>query len=799
MKVKCNHCNLEFDKDVMIEDDGKLFCCKGCQNVFHLLNSEGLDSFYDKIGDTKLQPAKEYDNDLDKFDTQSFYDAYVTLNSDGFNEIDLIIEGIHCSACVWLNEKVLDQTDGIVEANINFTNNKAKIVWDDDILKLSKIIDTIRAIGYNAYPYSSSESNKRLKKANQDYFIRMMVAVFASLNIMMLGVAKYTGFFTGIESETKELVHLGEFILSTPVLFYSGWVFFRGAYFGIKNRFINMDILIVVGSLLTYIYSLNVLITNVGESYFDSVTMIITFVLVGKYLEVIGKKSAVDTIDKLKSTIPTTATIIKDDSKQDISIYDIKVGDIIELKAGEKVSVDGVLIATNGSFDESSITGESNIIYKTKGDKVFSGTINLDTTIYYSATKTWQNSTLHSIVTLIEDSLNSKPQIEQMANNISKYFSITILLISLLTFVFWYIFEPNTGFILASSRFEQALIVSIAVIVIACPCALSLATPIASLVGISQMSKKGILFKEAKFIEVISKADILLLDKTGTITNGRLKVVKSTIYKEFDTDILYSLSSSSNHPISCAIKEFIEDNSKYYQLDNIKTISAEGVVANYKGKTILGGNQKLLKRYGIEYNYSGVNSLYIFAVDGEIVAVYELSDTIKDGVKDSIKYIKSLGVEIIMVTGDNYQVALKVAKSVLVDEVVAQIDPIEKANIVQKYKDMGKTVVMVGDGLNDAVALSKADISIAMGNGADISIAVSDIVILNNRFENIKETFRLSNRTFKFIKQNLWISLVYNSITVPLAVFGYVIPLIAALSMSVSSLIVVGNSMRIGK
>jgi Cu+-exporting ATPase len=222
-------------------------------------------------------------------------------------------------------------------------------------------------------------------------------------------------------------------------------------------------------------------------------------------------------------------------------------------------------------------------------------------------------------------------------------------------------------------------------------------------------------------------------------------------------------------------------------------------VANYKGKTILGGNQKLLKRYGIEYNYSGVNSLYIFAVDGEIVAVYELSDTIKDGVKDSIKYIKSLGVEIIMVTGDNYQVASKVAKSVLVDEVVAQIDPIEKANIVQKYKDMGKTVVMVGDGLNDAVALSKADISIAMGNGADISIAVSDIVILNNRFENIKETFRLSNRTFKFIKQNLWISLVYNSITVPLAVFGYVIPLIAALSMSVSSLIVVGNSMRIGK
>ena len=316
-KVKCNHCHLEFTKVIMIKEGDLNFCCKGCQGVYHLLKDDGLDSFYEKLGNRTIAPPLEIDNDdLEKFDSKNFLDNYVKITKDGFSQIDLIIEGIHCAACVWLNEKVLYETKGIIEANINFTSNKARITWDDEKLKLSEIILKIRAIGYNAYAYDSSVADIAATKAKRDYFIRMMVAVIASMNIMMLSVAKYTGFFTGIAEEVKNMIHIGEFLLSTPVLFYSGWVFFKGAYYGIKNRIITMDFLVAFGSTLTYTYSLFILFGAKGESYFDSVAMIITFVLVGKYLEVIGKKSAVDTLDKIKSSLPLEAVVVDENNNK---------------------------------------------------------------------------------------------------------------------------------------------------------------------------------------------------------------------------------------------------------------------------------------------------------------------------------------------------------------------------------------------------------------------------------------------------------------------------------------------------
>lgn len=315
-KIKCDHCHLEYEKEVMIKDYSLHFCCKGCQGVYHLLKTDGLDSFYDKLGNKTIAPPLEVDNDVEKFDTHSFEENFITTTNEGFKKIDLIIEGIHCAACVWLNEKVLFDTEGIIEANINFSTNKAKIVWDNEKIKLSQIILKIRSIGYNAYAYDATIADEKATKSKRDFFIRMMVAVFATMNIMMLSVAKYTGFFTGIDEQIKNYIHFGEFILSTPVLFYSGWIFFKGAYYGLKNRILNMDFLVSSGATFSYIYSLYILFGGKGESYFDSVAMIITFVLVGKYLEVIGKKSAVDTLDKIKSSIPLEATIIENSIKK---------------------------------------------------------------------------------------------------------------------------------------------------------------------------------------------------------------------------------------------------------------------------------------------------------------------------------------------------------------------------------------------------------------------------------------------------------------------------------------------------
>ncbi len=793
--IKCTHCQLEFDESVMITEDNNpnvYFCCNGCQGVYHILKDDGLDDFYEKMGNSKIAPPLQVESDSSGFDMESFKQRYIKTTADGFSSIDLVIEGIHCAACIWLNEKVLANTEGIVDATINFTNNKAKIVWDEETIALSKVIDTIRSIGYNAYPYDRTAEDIKATKNKKDYFMRMAIAVFASMNIMMIDVAKYAGFFSGMKDETLHLVHIAEFIFSTPVLFYSGWIFFKGAYYGLKNRIVNMDLLVSAGATLTYIYSLYVLFGGKGHSYFDSVAMIITFVLVGKYLEVIGKKNAVDTMDKIRSQVPHEATIVEEGIKKIVPLDAIKVGDIIEVKRGEKATVDGMLIGSTATFDESSLSGESLPVEKKEGATIYSGTINSGKVIRYTATKNYANSTLSNIVNLLEDALASKPEIEDTTNELSKYFSITILLLSLVTFGAWYWLDND---------FEEALIVAISVIVIACPCALALATPIASLIGISWAAEKGLLFKEAKFIETFSKADTVVLDKTGTITEGKLEVKKVTgeISSEI-LPILYALSDGSTHPVSLAIKKYLEKNFESIEtieLFNIEQVEGKGLKANYNDRIIAGGNSRLIDELEIDFEFDTVYTVYHFAIDGKVVLSFELDDSLKEGITELIDYLSTIKVNIIMATGDNEKVAKRVSESIGLKEYKSELSPIDKANYIKSLKDDAKGVVMVGDGINDALALSYADVAIAMGSGADVALAVSDVVILNNSLKAIEDSFMISQRTFKFIKQNLAISLIYNVITIPIAMAGYVIPLVAALSMSLSSLLVVGNSMRI--
>jgi Cu+-exporting ATPase len=767
----------------MIKDDKNYFCCKGCQGVYHLLKNDGLDSFYDKRKNFKISPPIKTDDDLARFDLNTFQKIYVKDTQDGYKQINLIIQGIHCSACVWLNEKVLYQTDGIIEANINFTNYKATIVWDNSKLKLSQIIQKIQAIGYDAYPYDKTTSNKKATKDKRDFFIKMMVAVFASINIMMLGVAKYSGFFTGIDKDILSLVHWGELVLTTPVLFYSGAIFFKGAYYGVKNRIINMDFLVISGASITYIYSLYVMFSGYGHSYFDSVTMIITFVLVGKYLEVLGKKSASDTLDTIKSQLPSETTVIKNNQKTILSPDEVQIGDIIELKAGEKASVDGVVISGQSTFDQSSLSGESIPIDKKIDDKIISGTLNLDGVILYKATKDYEHSTLNSIVNIIEDSLNSKSDIENKTNELSKYFSITILSIAILSFISWYFF---------SGDFEKSLIILISVIVIACPCALALATPIASLVGIGQLAKKRLLFKEAKYLQTLAQTDILVLDKTGTITKGNLKVKNQSLnLDKKQLNLLYSLVSSSNHLVSIAIKKYLQNNFTnltLLNLQNTKQLPSFGMEATFDDVKIFGGKLQDGKDYA--------NTVFHFTIDDKTISTFLLEDEVKKDAKEILQYFKKQNIKIVLATGDNQKVTKQIANEVGIDDFRANMTPQDKSNLIEKLKKDNKIVVMVGDGANDALALAKAHIGIVMKGGSDMSIAISDIVILDNSLSGLKNSIKISKKTYSLIKQNLTISLIYNIITIPLAIAGFVIPLVAALSMSLSSLLVVLNSLR---
>ncbi|MCF6244597.1 MAG: heavy metal translocating P-type ATPase [Sulfurovum sp.] len=798
-QIACTHCNLTFYEDVLIKEETEgathYFCCKGCQGVYHLLNSEGLGTFYDKLGDTQLNPASQAphsDSDLEKFDLEGFKNKYIKIHEDDLCEINLIIEGIHCSACVWLNEKVLHKTDGVIEASINYTNNKAKVVWDPDMVKLSDIIQTIRSIGYNAYPYDPALQEERAVATRKTYYTRILVAVFGSMNIMWLAIAHYAGYFSGIEQSYTNILNVAQFILATPVLFYSGWIFFRGAYYGYKNNIVNMDTLVASGALLAYIYSIYAMLTQKGEVYFDSVVMIITFVLVGKYLEVLSKKQAVDTLDNIMGSTPTEVTVVKNGIKSLVSVENVQVADQIELKPGERVVIDGTVLLGAASFDESSLTGENEPIYKQKGDSLLSGSLCLDSVIVYEASKDVSASLLTSIVNLLEVSMSKKPHIEQLANSISGWFSTIILLIALLTFAAWYYFV---------GEFEQALIVGISVIVIACPCALGLATPMATLVGVSMAAKRGILFKEAGFLESMAKSDILFLDKTGTITHGKPSVQHAHTQEGFDVTLLYALVSTSDHPISKGIVNYLtETNDKIETilLENIYSIDARGVTATHKNHSLIGGNVSLLKEKGIAYNdIDSKHSLFFFAIDNKVVVYFELSDTIKENAVQSLDTIRDMGIEIIMLTGDHDKSAQNVASQVGITKIHSKLLPQDKAKIIEQYQEKGHITVMVGDGINDTVALGLSDISIAMGHGADVAIDISDVVLLDDTIESLHHAYKLSRRTYKAIKENLGFSLLYNVVAVPLAMMGFVNPLIAALSMSLSSLVVVGNSLRI--
>jgi len=426
-----------------------------------------------------------------------------------------------------------------------------------------------------------------------------------------------------------------------------------------------------------------------------------------------------------------------------------------------------------------------------EGDEILSGTICLDSVVRYTATKHANESLLHTITEMLSDAVTKKPRIEQLANTVSGWFSLAILSIALLTFAGWW---------WVGGDFERALIVGISVIVIACPCALGLATPMATLIGISRAAKAGLLFKEASLLETMAKSTLLALDKTGTITEGKPSVVKIDTFEGFDPAMLLALVQSSDHPVSQGIARYLLDHYDALTppaLQMIKSIEAQGVTAQHRGVPLAGGNAALMQQQAIACDTRGEHTLFFFAIGGKLVARFELRDQLKTGAIEAIAAIRAMGIRVVMLTGDHDATARRIAHEVGIDTYHAALLPTDKAALIDRFHDEGQIVVMAGDGINDAIALAKSDIAIAMGSGADIAIEVSDIVLLEERPENIADAFTISRRTYQTIKQNLGASILYNIIAVPLAVAGYVNPLVAALAMSLSSLFVVANSSRI--
>ena len=766
----------------MLEKDGHFFCCTGCEAVFELVQSKGLGDFYERLGKNSLEPVNFKQN-------LGVFDSFVRPTNEGFSEIHLVIDGIFCAACVWLNEKILIEEQGVIEASVNPLTHKARVVFDERQVSLKRILTLIQSIGYKPSAYDPLKQEQKALSTKREFYSKLVVAVACVMNVMWIAVAKYAGFFSLMDAQTKDILNFAEFVLASPVLFYTGSAFYKNAYFSLKHGQISMDFLVIFGASLAYTYSLWAMFSRGGEVYFDSVAMIICFVFVGKYLEVLVKKHATDTMDGLNDFLKGEILVFNGKEFAPKDAYAVQVGDIIQLKTGDKILIDGVCVRGEASIDSSSLSGESEPVLVQAGTNINSACVVLDGSVEYRALKPYVESKLSQIISLLE--LSQKPKIQSLVAQIAVYFSRTVLAVALLCFCFWYFVRESGA--------EFALINAISVLIIACPCALALATPVSNLIALFQALKLKVLFKSSDKIEDLSKCDYAVFDKTGVLTDFKLKIVRYELNQKANLNELFAFINLSNHPVSASIREFLQEkvrDKKHLEFSAVKEVRAKGISARLKNDEFIGGNAHFLQECGIKMNQKFSDTHFVFAKNGEILAHFEFESVLRAGASELVSYLKKIKMPIKMLTGDNEKAAQKVALKLGITDFTAFCLPENKMQVITTLSHKHK-VLMVGDGVNDALALQNAAVAVSLKQGADLAVQNSDIILLKNDLHALEQAIRLSKKTFIIIKQNLAFSLCYNALTIPLAFVGLINPLVAAASMSLSSVVVILNALRI--
>ncbi|MDY3245796.1 heavy metal translocating P-type ATPase [Campylobacter sp.] len=805
----CKHCAGHFEAEAVIDANGNEFCCNGCKNVYAYLKSQGLSEFYSKLKKGEQNLAKPSSKHFDKQSAGSMFSKLLHRdeNSPFICELEVLISGIHCPACIWLNEKALSNLEGVLELNISAATSKARVLFDERKTALEEILNLIIAIGYDPKPFN--EVNGAKNSLSREYYARLIVALACSMNIMWVAIAVYSGYFEGLSLGAKKILHFAEFVLASPPVFYTASVFYRSALSSLKLRQISMDVNVSLGILSVYFYSVYAMLSGLPEVYFDSACMLVTFIFTGKFLQTKATQKAAQELENISSLFVEQVMSVKNLGNSRIpsisefkpcDVSEVKSGDFVLLRSGERAMIDGVVLSGEASVDNSSINGESVPVGISKDDALLSGALCAEGSVIYKATSSFQGSFLNKLSKLLSNASFARAQIEELANKISSHFGWAILGLCVASFVFWSVAN------ISAWSGANAFGIAISVLVIACPCALSLATPIATLVAMGTSTKRSIVFKDAKVLETLAKCDIIAFDKTGTLSKANLKVLSEQRFLPFDDGALLALASASTHPISKAVASYILENalSPFRQdaLENIQNIAGKGITATYKGVKIAGGSAAFIesmafvKSLGASLADEGGSSEYYFMYDNKLVARFFLDDELREGAKASIKELKKMGLKVLMLSGDKQIVASKVASELGIDKSHGELNPEQKATLIKELQKSAN-VVMVGDGINDILALKSANVGIAMGSGASVSVGVSDVVLLRDELGDLVFALRLAKKTFKVIKENLFISLVYNALSIPLAMAGFIIPLFAAISMSFSSLLVVLNSLRL--
>ncbi|GAA7621458.1 heavy metal translocating P-type ATPase [Helicobacter pylori] len=787
--MKCSHCQLEFKESELFKEvihhKELYFCCTGCARVYALLLDLNLESFYDKLNDSTLAPVTPQDSMSTSMSALELEQALEENNKGDFI-LNLLLEKTHCNACLWLNQKVLERLKGVKKVSVNFTTHHLQIVFDKS-LNPKEIVQKIESLGYETKIYNAKNYALKAQKEQRSYLLTLSVGFFATMNLMFIAIAKYASYGgasygAGMDKLMQRNLDLVSLFLSLLVLVVVGRFFIKGAFYGLKNGVLGMDLSVSFGALSAFVYSIYAMLVS-QETYFEASSTILTLVFGSKFLELKARLFANEKCLALESHEIHSVIVVENGKQIEKHPKDVAIGSVVLVPSGAKIALDGVLL-NHASVDASLISGEFKPLELGVNDQILGGYVNVGVPFSYQVSANFQNSRLSGLLETLKKSFLEKPLIESSANKIADIFSKAVLFLALISFLLW---QFGLG-----GNFEKALMVCISVLVISCPCAFALATPIALVIGV--FKNPLIVFKEALFLETLAKVKKIFIDKTGTLTQKEVLLKEKIIYEEFDERLLKSLLKTREHLAHSAILKSLDSDEVH--LEKIEFF-AHGLKANYHNETLLVGSLKFLNAMGVNIKAKEsaniANIMVGFAKNKTLCALFILEERLKNNAKEVIQFLQNKGLELEILSGDNESSVKECAKKLGISNYHAHLTPEDKAQIISSYKGV---CAMIGDGNNDALALKQASVSLGFEKSA-LSKSACDILLLEEDLSLLKKAFDNAQKVYQVVLQNIVLSLIYNAILIPVAMLGYINPLIASLSMSCSSLLVVLNSLRL--
>ncbi|NBV05911.1 MAG: cadmium-translocating P-type ATPase [Proteobacteria bacterium] len=772
MKKNCLHCGEEVKKE------GEDFCCAGCSAAYKIINKFGFENYYklrevDNFSVGKIKPET-----LEAVDISEF----ILEEKDGLNSVSLIIQGMHCAACVWLIESILKKQKNIVTARINLSKKTLFLRFTGDKKIGNDLVHLIHEIGYKLLPFDQEILDLADKKYSDKILRALAVAGFGAGNIMLFSLSLWFADAIDMGTNTRNLLHFFSSLIALPVIIFSARPFFSSAWKSIKQGYPNMDLAISIAIFLACVVSLLETFRGANHVYFDSAVMLVFFLLIGRYLDLKARKKAFAAASEFTMLAASFGRVEENAKIKILPSKNLQEGMILLVAAGEKIAADGIVIEGESEIDTSLITGESLPRKILKHDEVFAGTINLNYPLKIKITKSPQTSLLSEIIRLSEEAESKKIHYIRIADYLSKFYTPAVHLIALATFLFW-----------LKNGWEIALMNATAVLIITCPCALALAVPIVQTIAISNFIKKGIIVKSGEALEKLRQADVIVFDKTGSLTVGSPKLVKIISLKgdQNHLKLAASLAKNSRHPIAQAILASYDGDLLELQAQENQGL---GMSANFENKILKLGRREFCGIVSDLPNDENLPSCFLKFGEDEVAFLF--SDEIKSDAKQVLEMLGTMNKKIILLSGDTKNAVQKVAKELEISEFHFSKTPVSKVEFLEKLKSENKKFIMIGDGLNDAPALALAHVSISFAKGSDIAQNIADIVIQGQKLMPIIELLNSSKKAIMLMKQNLLIALIYNMLAVPYAIAGHVVPLIAAIAMSSSSLLVLFNSLR---